>query len=271
MAINPTGTNGASLLSRTLSHNRSRRTPSAISAPITLLDCLATIDRFSDSTIDIGGGARDINKLRIAGRININTASGDILRAIPNMTDQMVANILSYRSRNPGSGVPLTISYNAVPSNLSGVFQGTGIHSLAELLAPLATAPGIINPDPASGATSRDKLWASVYNLCTVSSDTFVVYGYLEAIRVHPNVVALGLHDNKYSWYDESGANTPFTISSATDVATTDDPHATTTTYPNLRNLRVARRRWVAIVDRSWSNTTKTIVPRIVAMKDLPQ
>ena len=117
---------------------------------------------------------------------------------------------------------------------------------------------------------ARDAAWGAIYNLCTVRSDTFVVYGYLEAVRVNPRYVAAGLtHNNGSDWYDTSAA------------ATTDDPNNGT-----IKNQRLARLRWVAIVDRSFCNyglkkkdpvTGNLIddpnfqIPRVVAIKDLPR
>ncbi len=51
-----------------------------------LLECLAMVDRVSDPTIDLGDNntvARGISKLRIPGQININTAPGEVLAALP--------------------------------------------------------------------------------------------------------------------------------------------------------------------------------------------
>ncbi len=210
---------------------------------VTLLDCLATTDRFSDFSIDIGNGNPDINKLRIPGKININTASGDVLRAIPNVTDQMVADILYYRS-----GIATAYGLATAPS--PGVLTyaattGRGFHSMAEVLVPLGAGSASATID------SRDKAWASIYNLCTVSSDTFVVYGYLEAVRQNP---AFTTFSNPGSWYVTGTSNV------------SDDPHANS----SFALIRVARRRWVAVIDRSYSNTTSTASPRIIAIKDLP-
>jgi hypothetical protein len=217
-----------------------------------LLDQLAMIDRVSNYSIDIGGGATDINKIRIPGRINVNTASGDVLRAIPNMTDQMVANILSYRSR-PSPAVP----YNGVTGTdytNAGTYPGVGIRTLGELTVPLATVG-------AASIDVRDAAWGKIYNLCSVNSDTFVVYGFMEAVKRNPNYTGPFL--NKAEWY------TADTDAAFTATSTIDDPHNASPI------VRVARRRWVAIVDRSFSNykagTANFSLPRIVAIKDLPQ
>ncbi|MGN6369337.1 MAG: hypothetical protein ACTHN5_13845 [Phycisphaerae bacterium] len=209
-----------------------------------LLDQITCIDRVADTSIDIGGGATDIDKIRLPGQINVNTASGDVLRAIPNMTDQMVANILAYRDRTYSNGA--TVTYNGATSAAyaPGSYPGSGFRSLAELIIPISDAgtPATL-PD-------RDALWAKVFNLCTVRSDTFAVYGYLEAVRQNPNAASF---DNSSDWYS-TGANV------------SDDPNAGS----GVKLIRVARRRWVAIMDRSWSNTAQTALPSVVAIKDLP-
>jgi hypothetical protein len=179
-----------------------------------------------------------------------------VLRAIPNMSDQMVANILAYRNRAK------SYTYNGVASSVDfsspAKYPGVGIRSLAELAVPLANSsvPTI---------DLRDLAWGSICNYCTVRSDTFVVYGYIEALKVNPNYTSN--HDNGASWY---GAVTDSAISTASNDTT------------NIPNLRVGRERWLAIVDRSWCNYNKTmpdgvtpntrfVLPRIVAIKDLPQ
>jgi hypothetical protein len=69
-------------------------------------------------------------------------------------------------------------------------------------------------------------------------------------------------HDNAFNWYDfDSGGgamNSFFT--------TVDDRTATLKEDPSLRNLRVGRRRFIALIDRSILNP----LPRIVAVKDFP-
>jgi hypothetical protein len=227
---------------------------------VVLLNCLATIDRFSDFSIDIGNGNPDITKLRIPGKINVNTASPDVLRALPGIAaqpnpDQLIANILTYRS-----GVAQTYGPGNTPNNLPPIvmtYAGRGFHTLGELLVAMGTG---------SSATidARDKAWASIYNLCTVRSDTFVVYGYMEAVRQNPNFTSTTFNNGSH-WYTASDDTTYYPSTSPT----IDDPHNTGPL------IRVARRRWVAIVDRSFSNykagTANFSLPRIVAIKDLPQ
>jgi len=198
-----------------------------------LFDYLAMLDRVSDPTIDIGSGSNDINKLRIAGRINVNTAAPATLSAITNMPSGLAANIVNYRNR--------TDSF--------GNYPGKGIRTLPELLIPLTNGGTFKN------LHERDAVWAAVINQCTTRSDSFAVYGYLEAIRANPTAVPP--HDNNFDWYNVD--------------STTDDPHDGT----GKKNIRIASRRWIAIIDRSWCNYPRGEpqfeLPRIIAIKDLPR
>ncbi|HVS70637.1 MAG TPA: type II secretion system protein GspK [Phycisphaerae bacterium] len=123
-------------------------------------------------------------------------------------------------------------------------------------------------------------LWPRLFTQLTVRSDTFVVEGVLEALRVHPNVSADPQqkihHDNAWNWYDfDEGGN-----SMPGDKATVDDPTLTLKDDSYLRNLRIARRRFIGLIDRSYTETAPEVnetaytpftLPHIVAVEDLPQ
>jgi hypothetical protein len=118
-------------------------------------------------------------------------------------------------------------------------------------------------------------LWPRLYTQLTVRSDTFVVEGVLEALRVHPNVSSdpqrKPHHDNANNWYDfDEGGN-----SMPSDKATVDDSTLTLKNDSYLRNLRIAHRRFIGIIDRSYANYQRGdfnfTLPRIVALEDLPQ
>lgn len=240
-----------------------------------LFSFMAHIDRASDGLDQLGVGSADtINELRIAGRINVNTAPPEVLRAIPFLTDMHVAHIVAYRDRAVvgafGTYTPAAMP-NFVPTTPSyasaGYFPGRGIRSFAELLIPIAMAEGRLTMSPAAPLPNRltvtagqtmDNLygptstWAKLFAVTTVRSDTFVVYGYMEAVRQHPRETTA----NFSNWY----------------LGTISDD-ATANPAPNLQ--RMARRRFVAIVDRSWCNVVRGqpgfVLPRVVAIKDLPQ
>ena len=80
----------------------------------------------------------------------------------------------------------------------SSDFPGYGIRSLAELQIPIMAyqkAVGAVYTNIAE----RDDIWGRMYNALTVRSDTFVVYGYLEAVRQNPRYT--GPFDNSTVWY----------------------------------------------------------------------
>ncbi len=198
-----------------------------------LFDYLVVLDRVGDPSIDIGGGRNDTAKLRLPGRINVNTAYQTILSAIANMPSGAAAKIIAYRDRT-SNGVN---NYSAIP--------GRGIRTLAELLVPIADTVG----GSPQNLRQRDDAWARIMNQCTTRSDSFAAYGYLEAIRPNPNVATL-TPDDLY------------------DVASTSsDPHD-----PTAKNIRLAARRWVAIVDRSSCNAVRGEstfeLPRVVGIRD---
>jgi hypothetical protein len=95
----------------------------------------------------------------------------------------------------------------------------------------------------------------------------------MEALRVHPNVstdpnVKIH-HDNAFNWYDFDENAT-----SMQQIRTTvDDRNLTTAEDPSLRNLRIARRRFMAIIDRSSASEERSgmtlQLPGVVAIKDL--
>ncbi len=226
-----------------------------------LLDFLTFVDRVSDfslppdTSVDRSGAA--ISKLRMPGQINVNTAPAEVLATIPVLgaNAKLVGAILAYRWRTTSNDPRIPGPYQSPTYDFSdklagGKFPGYGIRSLGELNIPLS-----IDQSAALFLNDRDQAWASVYNCCTVRSDTFVVYGYLEAVRVNPNYVNAGLpHNNAGDWYGLA----------------VDDPRGAT-----APNIRVARRRFIAIIDSSGCNYSRTdprfALPRVIAIKDLPQ
>jgi hypothetical protein len=228
---------------------------------VLLLDSIAFIDRVSDSTIPNRDSTGALSKLAIPGQINVNTASGQVLAGLPGLSTQpnLVKAILAYRWRSASDGSDSRIPVTAPPYDFRDPvkYPGYGIRSLAELQFALTA-------DTATSAQSilnRDAVWASIYNLCTVRSDTFIVYGYVEAVRQNPNHVGtLTAAD----WY-------------VTDPAKiTDDLN-----FANGSILlqRVARRRFVALIDSSNGNVRRYVngspnplfaPPKIVAIKELP-
>jgi hypothetical protein len=278
---------------------------------VQLLDCLAFTDRLSDYSIDLGDNTTakpiptpagpqsfydlGMSKLRIPGKINVNTASAEVLASIPVLRayPQLIGFILAYRWRTNTADPRIPASCQTTgtwafdfglvtetESELS--FPGYGIRSLAELQIPMMLYRGVMEMKAGVDFYSsrlpmfadRDALWGAVYNALTVRSDTFVVYAYLEAVRQNPKFPPAGFN-NATVWHQTT---------TGPGGAVTDDPNDAT--HPLLR---VARRRWVAIVDRSQCNYGRfvpyftSLAPpsyvldprftqaKVVAQKDLPQ
>lgn len=207
---------------------------------IAFLDYCTWLDRVYDDSIQVdlpatGTPALQIDKLRLAGRVNVNTAAQTVLQAMPNMTTNMVTQIVNYRDRT-GAYTPATV-------------PGMGIRSVSELIRPALVASGttpttLVELYNLSG-------WSKIYTASTVRSDTFVVYGYLEAIKT--NNAYTGAFDNSTVWYGP-----------AVSSPAVGDP---------IQLL--AKRRFMMIVDRSWCNyprsdTVNFKLPRVVAFKEMP-
>jgi hypothetical protein len=249
-----------------------------------MLGSLAMVDRVSDYTINLGDNDptnRGVSKLRIPGQINVNTAPPEVLATIPflNANPQYISKILAYRWRTvndhnidnrftPGlrqaDGIP---AFDYRP----GVGPtGYGISSMLELKT-------LLNPATSTTLADRDQNWARVYNYLTLRSDTFVVYAYLEAVRLNPRYS--GSFTNGLEWYTNN-----YTQSNVPIIGVSDNPNDTTHALQIM-----GRRRWVAIVDRSYANYSRYVpelinltppqnvrdqrftLPRVVAQKDLPR
>jgi hypothetical protein len=274
---------------------------------VKLMRYLAFTDRLSNYGVDLGdnttfktlstGGGpltlydQGMSKLRMAGKINVNTASPEVLATIPVLraNPQLIGVIMAYRWRTNTADVRIPPAYQYTPAidfspvaangaqvnNLTGAeVPGYGIRSLHELLIPIwayqlakATTAGTTYLAAFPTMADRDVMWGDLYNALTVRSDTFVVYAYLEAVRQNPKYA--GPFDNKFVWYGTGPA------------VVTDNPDDAARPL-----LRVARKRWVAIVDRSECNYSRYLpfpvmgMPmldprfsdaRIVAEKDLPR
>ena len=195
-----------------------------------LIGCLAFTDRLSDLSINLGDNTtfKTINgvnypdlgmsKLRIPGKINVNTASPEVLASIPilNANPKLIGTILAYRWRTTTTNARIPIAYQLTPViDFTNVIQfpGYGIRSLAELQIPIMayqTAAGLTYADLAD----RDSIWGQMYNALTVRSDTFVVYAYLEAVRQNPPAMPVS----------STTAPTGTTLRLASAVLSTDDP-----------------------------------------------
>lgn len=212
---------------------------------VRMLAHLTHIDRATD-ILDTGGGVPDITRLRLPGRVNVNTAPPLVLKAIsPQMSDAMVANIVAFRDRLSSYTFNSAPAFNfAAPPPGVPPAPGLGIRSIGELYFVLA-------PGPSGVATlyERDLPWARVTGRCTVRSDAFVVYVLLDALR--PQTAS---HNNASDWLG----------------AAADDPSDTTSP-----NRLLARRRLMLLIDRSYASAPRGdpafVLPRVVGTRNLPR
>ncbi len=234
-----------------------------------LLGLITFVDRYNDPSVTVDGSPTSLNKLRIPGRINVNTASPDVLADLySNMTNaaiprrQMVADTVALRGRT-------TFAYSdangaATASFIKPTLPQLAIQNMGQLLT--AFIYGSTPKQVPLTLDMRDQEWAAIYNFATVRSDTFVVYGYIEALEQNPYAP----HDNRYDWYPTTSASNP----NVTDDPTGLPPTTAGTTAPPAYNIRVGKRRFVAIIDRSYCNGNQGAgnfeLPRVVALKVLP-
>jgi hypothetical protein len=247
-----------------------------------VLSMMCGYDRSTDGVDQLGTGSADgIDETRVPGRINLNTATPQVLHAMiddycyntntgfnATLANNIVNAIIGYRDR-VGTNLtgPGLIPFNVIP--------GKGIKAIAELAVPLGIVDGNLQwtgtypyVQPVSAKVTLEIMhsptyyrrtalpdnftasWTKLFTAGTVRSDTFAVYGYMEAIRIHPNNLT---HNNGADWYG----------------AATEDPTAT-----GVANQRLMTRLWVSIVDRSWSNYRRGsggfVMPKVVASRDIP-
>ena len=204
----------------------------------------------------MSGNSATLDAIRMAGRLNVNTAS---LPALENLfvsvgdsssADNLATLIVDCRDRigtfiNTGTNNP-----------------GSGICSTGQLLYALN--------DGSTAATTmdnRDWTWATIYNMATVRGDTFVVYGLIQALHLNGNYNGtLPTTANTTDWYTANQAGTSGSV--AVPLISTD-PDNTAAEY-----ILEGQRRFVAIMDRSYCNlgpsTPGFQLPKVVALKVLP-
>ena len=133
---------------------------------------------------------------RIYGKININTASADVLMRLPWPDEVNGIKIGDYGDTDPDDsldrreaivngiiGYRQAISGFRTPGQIAALL---GSHTMANLMGPLA-----LTPENANYLDVRDELYRSIANVITVNSDVYTVY-----IRVQ-----LGNQSNpRYKW-----------------------------------------------------------------------
>ena len=247
------------------------------------------------ATVNPGGLPNPIDAVRIPGKININTANANVLlTAFSNVPyysyygstfganqqaqqQQMAADVIAFRNRDAaagtvyvptGSGTAAPVATPAYPrTGGPPAYPGYGFRSLGDML--VALIPNL----ESSGNTvttlqQRDAAWADVANFLTVRSDTFAVYGLVQALKLN------GGYTGAYSPTDWYNANQGKAIGAGpTEYTISTDPN-----NANAEFILEGQKRFIAIIDRSLSNPANPSVsgapvpqPQIVAVKDLPQ
>jgi hypothetical protein len=268
----------------------------------TILSLMTLTDRASDPSItptpagqgllaNSTAGNPSPDLVRIPGRINLNTANGSVLYTAfsqimndgsltvakqQNLAESLAAYVITYRQRLTTATVPIysgtamvtpITTYNSTFTGFPvATYPGYGLHSLGDLVLASIPAETTIVGTPTT-LQQRDSVWSDVANFCTVRSDTFAVYGYIQALQLNPNYNN-GAVTSATDWYN---ANLYKTGGGENTIANT------TATTNESEFILVGSERFVAILDRSQSNLdypTLTIplrAPRVVALQVMPQ
>jgi hypothetical protein len=261
--------------------------------PPTILSMTTLTDRSQSNTAAASALPEStIDLVRQAGKININTAGPDVLYSVfsedgalagdttPALLSKdistLVDDTIAFRERlAAGKGslplfavTPGTVTVTTVPNGLNNysIYGGTGFQSSADML--LALLPTVESGTFPTGAIStpatlqqRDAAWADVENFITVRSDTFAVYGLIQALRLNPNWINTADYVPT-DWYNANQG----TFTSTGEYMITADPTSTADEF-----ILEGSRRFIAIIDRSYCNNGAIVQPHIVALKLLPQ
>ena len=271
--------------------------------PPTILSMTTLTDRSQSNTAAasaLPGSNADL--VRQAGKININTAGPDVLYSIFSEDGAMsgdttpvqqsldisalVDDAIAFRQRLAAgtAGLPLfavttgpVVVTPVANANNYSIYAGTaGFRSNADLL--VALLPTIESGKFPTGQVAtpttlqqRDAAWADVENFITVRSDTFAVYGLVQALRLNPAYVAGGgtVADLATDWYNANQGVAPGTVGPGAQEY--EDTISTDPTNQNAEFILRGSRRFIAIVDRSYCNNGTAVQPHIVALKILPQ
>ena len=235
---------------------------------------------------------------RTPGLINVNTAgevplydaiydaayaaAGDVAATAALHTSELVADTIAYRDRLAAqSNFPIFTSIAGAAATVTptgttpayNTYPGYNIKSLGDLLLAWLPELETISPNPTS-FLQRDMLWAACANNFCVHSDSFAVYGLVQAIRLNPNYLSSGGTVNPTDWYNAN--QDIYGTSGYVEGALAPTPTVTLGTGTSARTyipefILEGQRRFVAIVDSSYSTPPGVTAPKIVAIKYLPQ
>jgi hypothetical protein len=270
--------------------------------PPTFLSCTTLTDRTQPEVPTppmasaLPEGAVDL--VRQAGKININTAGPDVLYSLfsndgalwdgaktptPAAVSSLVDDAIGFRGRlaasspvpvfavtGTGSSAVASVTMAAGVNNYStyiNAADASGFRSTSDLLVAFlptiyATNGFYANSGPPSTIQQRDAAWADVENFISIRSDTFAVYGLVQALRLNPNWANITTNYLATDWYNANQG----TFTATGEGMVTTDPTSTTDEF-----ILEGSRRFIAIVDRSYCNNGATVQPHIVALKILPQ
>ena len=254
------------------STNTTTTTTSAV--PPSFLSMISLNDRASTSTP--GGLPNPFDAVRIPGKINVNTAGANVLATafsnvptgLPITPQQMAADVIAFRNRDPAGTIYIpTVSGTVTPITTPSysTYQGYGLRSLGDMLVAFLPTE-ISSGNPPTTMRQCDAAWADVANFCTVRSDTFAVYGLIQALKLNGNYPKAYYHQT--DWYNANQGN-PIGSNPTENTIAADNP--------NAEFILLGQRRFIAIIDRSFSNTgtgpggTTILEPKVVALKNLPQ
>ena len=269
--------------------------------PPTILSTTTLTDRSQSNPtaqIALPEGATDL--VRQPGKININTAGIDVLYSafsedgalwkgsvapLPLDVDQLVVDAIGFRERaTAGSAIAglspaLTVPTPGYYTKGYAGFGGVGFQSPADLL--VAFIPTIESGKfPTAQITTptnlqqRDAAWADVENFISVRSDTFAVYGLVQALRLNPAYSAehaLSPGNAPYAPVDWYNANQGIAVGSSPNPVYNEGSISADPTSQYAEFILEGSRRFIAIVDRSYCNNGAVVQPHIVALKILPQ
>ena len=266
----------------------------------TILSMITLTARNQTASAAAGALPNGIHDLvRMAGKVNINTAGQAVLfsafsddAGLSNINivapvgvesqriadiSQLVADTIAFRDRAPAGTVIPTLTFGTADNPMIDTSDfkspgypmpagttytaGGGFRSLGDLL--LAFMPSE-NLAALTTLQQRDAVWADVANFITVRSDTFAVYGYLQALRLNTAYTSGGGIYAPTDWYNA-------TQGTAIGAVATRDSVSSDPINPNAEFILEGARRFEAIIDRSYCNRGTTVQPHIVALKLLPQ
>ena len=255
--------------------------------PPTVLAMTTLVGRHmpSPAAVALPHGAADL--VRRAGRININTANPAVLYSAlsndgalwngntpPAATNvrQLAADAIAMRNRLAAGNLTLFSTRQSIATPAYNGYSGIGFHSTADLL--VAFIPTVESGTFPAGQTAtpvtiqqRDAAWADIENFISVRSDTFAVYGLIQALRLNPEYATLVKSGaSAYApvdWYNANQGIAPG--NTATRDSLTMNPND-----PNAEFILEASRRFIAIIDRSYCNAGTRTQPHIVAIEPLP-